>query len=246
MDLKAAGKGYKEYALTISGGYLIDFVYTSKKCAIAGVKKPVKRGPLKGRHTSQMIMDMITQSLPRSPPGYGYTVWIDNFFTNEALLMELRRNGIAAAGTAKTGSGLPQDCIDMRANATSDQWGALRLKQVPEVETFIVNCKRGGPHRQAFGSKAKGCPKDGCKVRQQREIEGGLPILCASWQDNNIMNFMTTAHSEADFHRYEEKDRKRRKAAIHMHDPALEGLPLRIPVPYWEYNHHMGTTDQHA
>jgi hypothetical protein len=60
------------------------------------------------------------------------------------------------------------------------------------------------------------------------------------------VNFMTTAHSEADFYRYEEKDRKRRKPAIRMYDPALEGLPLRIPLPYWEYNQHMGTTDQHS
>jgi hypothetical protein len=83
-------------------------------------------------------------------------------------------------------------------------------------------------------------------IRQQREVEGGLLILCASWQDNNIVNFMTTAHSEADFYRYEEKDRKRRKPIIRMHDPALEGLSLRIPLPYWEYNQHMGTTDQHS
>ena len=60
------------------------------------------------------------------------------------------------------------------------------------------------------------------------------------------MNFMTTAHSEADFHRYEEKNRKRRKPTIRIHDPTLEGLPLRIPLPYWEYNQHMGTTDQHS
>jgi hypothetical protein len=106
MDLKAAGKGYKRYFLIISGGYLIDFVYTNKKCAITGVKKPTKKGPLKGRYISQIIMDIMTQSLPRNPSGYGYIIWIDNFFTNKALLRELRRNGIKAAGTAKTGSKL--------------------------------------------------------------------------------------------------------------------------------------------
>jgi hypothetical protein len=57
---------------------------------------------------------------------------------------------------------------------------------------------------------------------------------------------MTIAHTEADFHRYEEKDRKRRKLSIRMYDLALEGAPLRIPIPYWEYNHHMSTLDQHA
>jgi hypothetical protein len=74
MDLKAAGKGYKKYSLIISGGYLIDFMYINKKCAITGVKKPVKGGPLKGRHINQIIMDMITQSLLRSLSGYGYIV----------------------------------------------------------------------------------------------------------------------------------------------------------------------------
>jgi hypothetical protein len=46
------------------------------------------------------------------------------------------------------------------------------------------------------------------------------------------MNFMTTAHSEANFYRYKKKDRKRRKPTIRMHDLALEGLFLRIPLPY--------------
>jgi hypothetical protein len=50
------------------------------------------------------------------------------------------------------------------------------------------------------------------------------------------MNFMTILHTEEDFHAYEEKDRKRRKATIRMYDPALEGKLLRVPVFYWEYN----------
>jgi hypothetical protein len=50
------------------------------------------------------------------------------------------------------------------------------------------------------------------------------------------MNFMTTSHTEKNFHAYKEKDRKRKKATIRMYDPALEGKSLRVPVPYWEYN----------
>jgi hypothetical protein len=49
MDIKAARIGYKKYSLTISGGYLIDFRFISKKCKIADVKKPAQEGPLKGR-----------------------------------------------------------------------------------------------------------------------------------------------------------------------------------------------------
>ena len=171
-------------------------------------------------------------------------LWLDNFFTNEALLRALRRQGIAASGTAKVGAGLPQEAIDMRAHATHEKWGALGVKQINEYEWFTVNCKKGGPHRPSYATK--GCPKAGCVVRQQREVEGGLPILCASWQDNNVVNFMTAAHTEEDFHTYEEKDRKRRKKGIRMWDPALEDKPLRIPRPFWEYNHNMGTTDQHS
>jgi hypothetical protein len=50
--MKAARIGYKKYSLTTSGGYLIDFRFTNKKCKIAGVKKPAQEGPLKGRETN--------------------------------------------------------------------------------------------------------------------------------------------------------------------------------------------------
>jgi hypothetical protein len=43
---------------------------------------------------------------------------------------------------------------------------------------------------------------------------------------------MTISYTEEDFHAYEEKDRKRRKAIIRMYDPALEGKLLKVPVPY--------------
>jgi hypothetical protein len=106
MDMKAARIGYKKYSLTTSGGYLIDFRFTNKKCKIAGLKNPAQEGPLKGRETNQLCMDLMTQSVPRSSPGYGYILWLDNFFTNEALLRALWREGIAVAGTAKVGAGL--------------------------------------------------------------------------------------------------------------------------------------------
>jgi hypothetical protein len=50
--MKAARIGYKKYSLIISGGYLIDFKFTNKKCKIAGVKKPAQEGLLKGRETN--------------------------------------------------------------------------------------------------------------------------------------------------------------------------------------------------
>jgi hypothetical protein len=57
---------------------------------------------------------------------------------------------------------------------------------------------------------------------------------------------MTISHTKKDFHAYKEKDRKRRKATIRMYDLALEDKLLRILVPYWEYNQHMESTDQHS
>jgi hypothetical protein len=82
-------------------------MYINKKCAITGVKKSAPEEAWKGRHISQIIMNLMTQLLFKSLFGYGYTLWIDNFFINKVLLRELRRNDIGAAGTAKTGSGLP-------------------------------------------------------------------------------------------------------------------------------------------
>jgi Transposase IS4 len=52
IDLKAAGKAYKKYSLTTSGGYLIDFRFTSKKCKIANIKMPAQKGLLKGKETN--------------------------------------------------------------------------------------------------------------------------------------------------------------------------------------------------
>jgi hypothetical protein len=62
----------------------------------------------------------------------------------------------------------------------------------------------------------------------------------------NVVLFQITVHTEEDFEHFSEKDRRRRKADIKMHDPALEGCPLRIPKPYWEYNQYMGSVDQFA
>jgi hypothetical protein len=72
MDMKAARIGYKKYSLITSSGYLIDFRFISKKSKIASVKKSAQEGPLKGRETNQLCMNLMTQSAPRSPPGYEY------------------------------------------------------------------------------------------------------------------------------------------------------------------------------
>lgn len=61
-----------------------------------------------------------------------------------------------------------------------------------------------------------------------------------------MVNFIITSYTKKDFHAYEKKNQKRRKATIRIYDLALEGKPQRIPVPYWEYNQHMESTDQHS
>ena len=42
--LSVCNSSIKKYSLTISGGYLIDFRFISKKCKIADVKMPAQKG----------------------------------------------------------------------------------------------------------------------------------------------------------------------------------------------------------
>ena len=228
IDTKAAGKGYKIYALNLLGGYLVDYRYTSKATKIAEVHCPPGK-----RATSQMILDMMT-TLPPKPfrEGYAsYVVWLDNFFTTADLLIQLRKKGIGAAGTCKAGSGVPQSLIDLRQASNKKHYGVCRTMQIVEQDEYEIPGTRRGSRQK----------------KTKRDKEDGVRVLCGGWQDNNLVLFMTTVHSEADFDIPGSSKPFKRRKDICFFDPAKKrGDDIVIPTPIDQYNHHMGFTDLHA
>jgi hypothetical protein len=102
---KAAGKDYKVYMAYIIG-YLYNFVFTNRTEKIAQV--PMKKNE---RQTSTMIKQLL-QTLPNQ--GKGHVVYLDNFFNTVKLYSDLKKLGIGACGTCKTGSGIPQPLSNLR------------------------------------------------------------------------------------------------------------------------------------
>jgi hypothetical protein len=89
---KAAGRGYKVYALC-THGYLYDFVFTSRiqKIAEVGEEKDV-------RQTFTMVQYLMKRFLNE---GYHYIVYLDNFFITANLLASLKRDNIGHAVLAR-------------------------------------------------------------------------------------------------------------------------------------------------
>ena len=74
----------------------------------------------------------IMKSLPQNE----YVVYIDNFFTSTKLLRALKSQGIAACGTAKLGSGIPLELLELKlAWKKATNWGEIiyTTDKVPEV-----------------------------------------------------------------------------------------------------------------
>lgn len=117
---KADSKGVKIYSLC-QGYYCFDFLFASKVAAVPEVLRFAPHNGLsKPFSTSEsVILTLIKhlqdqhQNLPLS-----LTLVCDNFFTTDKLFKQLRHHGVAAYGTAKSGSGMPaqqvllKDCTD--------------------------------------------------------------------------------------------------------------------------------------
>jgi hypothetical protein len=105
IPFKAAGKGYKVYALC-SLNYLYNFVFTSRTQKIAEV--PVKKGV---RHISTIIQYLMRR-LPNGSTRH--VVYLDNFFTTVFLLSTFKALRIGTTGTCKAGSDFPQPLSELR------------------------------------------------------------------------------------------------------------------------------------
>src|SRR5450755_65691 len=89
---KAAGKGYKVYAL-YSLGYLYNFVFINRTQKIAEI--PIKKGV---RYTSTIIQYLMRRLLNGNTR---HVIYLDNFFTTVSLLNIFKILKIKATGTCK-------------------------------------------------------------------------------------------------------------------------------------------------
>jgi hypothetical protein len=91
--------GYKIWVLA-EEGYVIDFLFhrrgTKAEQGPQGLSRELSR--LKIPPTQQVVLELMSRMLDK---GKNHCVWLDNLFTSEKLLQELRHRGIGGAGTVR-------------------------------------------------------------------------------------------------------------------------------------------------
>lgn len=60
-------------------------------------------------------------------------VYLDNFFTNSKLLAQLRKQGIGGVGTCKSGSGMSEKILLLKAQAEKGKHWGVQLVETVEV-----------------------------------------------------------------------------------------------------------------
>lgn len=109
ISSKADSKGVKIYSLC-QGYYYYDFLFASKIAAVPEVRKFIPQDPTaKPFSTSEPVVLTLATQLQEQHPNekLNLTLVCDNFFTTHKLFKELKARGIAAYGTAKSGSRMP-------------------------------------------------------------------------------------------------------------------------------------------
>jgi hypothetical protein len=116
ISSKADSKGVKIYSLC-QGYYCYDFLFASKVAAVPEARKFTPHdSTAKPFSTSESVVLTLATQLQEQHKGekLSLTLACDNFFTTHKLFSELRYRGIAAYGTAKSGSGMPVQQILLR------------------------------------------------------------------------------------------------------------------------------------
>ena len=116
ISSEAESKGVKIYSLC-AGYYCFDWLFASKVVAVPEARKFTPKDPTaKPFSTSEsVVLTLIEQLQKQYTSPLHLTLLCDNFFTTHKLFAELRSKGIAAYGTAKSGSGIPAQQIYLHA-----------------------------------------------------------------------------------------------------------------------------------
>ena len=116
IDSKADSKGVKIYSLC-AGYYCFDFLFTSRVVAVPEVDNFTPQDPTaKPFSISERVVLTLIERLQKEHPNesINLTLACDNFFTTHKLFKELKTRRVASYGTAKDGSGMPKQHIQLR------------------------------------------------------------------------------------------------------------------------------------
>jgi hypothetical protein len=106
MPNKPIEQGYKIFCLAFLG-YVYDFHMSSNALGLDPVDKEVFLVPGLS-NTGRMVLHMVRR-LHKKHRTKAWNIAMDNYFTTELLLSELRSMGVGACGTAKSQTSDPED-----------------------------------------------------------------------------------------------------------------------------------------
>lgn len=166
---------------------------------------------------------VVIQLCKKLPPADGYIVYTDNFFTSTKLYKALKKIGIAAYGTAKSGSGFPTSLLALRGATTKkDHWG---LKAYTVVDQDVLCMAWVDLNTAQLMTTAYGISdvKTSCFLSPKKR--SGIP--------GNAVQVIPPSYLPS--------------IASHSRiDPASFNMGLPVPYPIRQYNKYMGGSNGNA
>lgn len=111
MKNKPIPEGYKILALC-DDGYTYSFLYTSRICPTVGPER------VRGLNETSCSVLHLARKLPYAR--HSFNIFMDNYFSNVPLFLELRKLGIGACGTVRTNSSRFPTALKVRKNERFD------------------------------------------------------------------------------------------------------------------------------
>ena len=115
--------GFKLWIIT-NLGYILHWFYHTKIKGAWSYPKIARLNP-----TASVVIHLL-EALPKGPKEEPcYHVWLDNLFTSQKLLLELRNRGFGVTGTARFNSGIAEDLLQLKREDKADiiPWGTLYI-----------------------------------------------------------------------------------------------------------------------
>ena len=131
---KPIKEGYKLWAIG-DHGYIYNWLWYSKDCGTEGLSSRLRSSP--GLADTQALVILLAKSLPE-PANFGYTLYLDNLFTNIPLATALGELRIGVMGTTRaTASGFPKELAQLKKSKEPLEWGYLKTAIVDRAQCFL-------------------------------------------------------------------------------------------------------------